>query len=136
MTIFNFDYPVKDNATVLSDVGALIPIPPSSIPKLTCLLDELKLDELAEEEITKTSKHVDKIRGPVQRHFGFASNYSLTRLPENEGGHVYPRVLGDGVPPKWSERFRTMTLIADHIYNEEGGKAIKGNPDFELYFVH
>ena len=115
------------NSTALKEPSKL------STTKLTNLLHELEFEDLVKEEKTDKAKNCDKIRGPVQRHFGFGSNYSLTRLPEDEGGYVYPRVLGGEVTEAWSNRFNTMTKIADHIYNQEGGEAIKGNPDFELY---
>ena len=90
------------------------------------LLDELNFDDLPSEETIEKIQHSDKIRGPLQRHFGYASNYSLTRQKEEDGGHVCPRVLGDGVPVKWQDRFRIMTEIADIIYNQEGRRSNQG----------
>lgn len=45
--------------------------------KLETLLDQLRIPELRHDE---GNVEKDKIRGPTQRHFGYGSNYSLTRL--------------------------------------------------------
>lgn len=129
LTVFNFPENTDTSYECVSPQGG------SNTKKLRALLDELRFSDLSEgnEDRDRKEAITDKIRGPVQSHFGYGSNYSLTRQKEEDGGYVCPRVLGGEVPTDWKDRFRIMTEIADHLYNQEGGESIRGNADFELY---
>lgn len=57
----------------------------------------------------------NKQRGAQQRHFGYSSNYSLKRLPTDQGGRVCPRLIGGGVTSEMADVFQAMTELGDEM---------------------
>ena len=75
----------------------------------------------------------DRIRGAQQSHFGYGSNYSLTRMDESHGGYVCPRLLQGTNCVDWSNRFSVMTRLGDIMYHHPVSKGLAGKPNCGLF---
>jgi hypothetical protein len=71
----------------------------------------------------------DEIRGARQQHYGYSSNYSLSRRPKEQGGLVSPRIVGGSLSPDCVPTFVGKTrLAARKMLKEQGpGKLYDDN---------
>ena len=67
----------------------------------------------------------DEIRGARQQHYGYSSNYSLSRLPKDQGGLVCPRIVGGSVSPDCVPTFVGMTKLADAVYSHDCARKMR-----------
>jgi hypothetical protein len=60
-----------------------------TVEELKRLLDELRICDIWISD-NEPNNNTDKVRGPIQQHYGFSSNYSLSRLSKEKGGMCVP----------------------------------------------
>lgn len=72
-----------------------------------------------------TTSMQDVIRGARQVHHGFSSNYSLSRLPKEQGGMVSPRIMGGYVPLACVPLFVGMTKLGDAMYSHDCSRKLR-----------
>ena len=71
----------------------------------------------------------DELRGARQQHFGYSSNYSLSRLPKEQGGLVSPRIIGGSVTADCIPTFVQMTKLGDAVYSHDCSEKLHQQPD-------
>jgi hypothetical protein len=92
-------------------------------------------DNVSESTLHGTVVEQDVVRGARQQHMGFSSNYSLARLPKEQGGMVSPRILDGSLSPDSVSKFVEMTRLGDAVYSHSCAKKIRqdGGASKKLY---